>query len=305
MDRATRSFIVASLAYLAVGGVLGVLIGVVPDLQGHLLFAHVHVLLGGFMAMMIFGVGYFILPRFAARSLRWPSLVAVHFWLANVSLVTMVISRPLASALSSPAWMGVFHLAALIQGISLLLFVVNLAWTLVGPPRRTESTKTSAETGSAGLRVVGQGATAPAGPGPNTPVGEIVDRKEGALDILVSAGLKPLADPQHLDMVRRAEVPLATACSKHGIDLDEILARVRALPDRAHPEGAGLTPDDVIGKVVERYPATREVFRQRFGEGCFTCPGFPTETLAQGALMHGVDVQELIAELERVVGRRG
>jgi hybrid cluster-associated redox disulfide protein len=274
-------------------------------MQGHLLFSHVHLLLGGFMAMMVFGVGYFILPRFAARNLRWPSLVAIHFWMANLSLVAMVISRPTALALSAPAWMGVFHLAAVIQGVSLFRFVVNLGWTLVGPPRRSESTQPIAANGSEGLRVVGPGATARGSLGPNTPVGEIVDRKQGALEILVAAGLRPLEDPQHLDMVRRAGVPLAHACSKHGIDLDEVLARVRELPDRAHTGGPRLTADDVIGTVVERHPATREVFRERFGEGCFTCPGFPTETLAQGALMHGVDVQELIAELERVLSGKG
>jgi hybrid cluster-associated redox disulfide protein len=148
---------------------------------------------------------------------------------------------------------------------------------------------------------VNQSPSHPAPLGPDTPVGAIVDGKDGALEILVEAGLKPLQDPQHLAMVRQAGVTLGHACSRHGIALDRILARLRELPDRPAVERARLTADDVIGTLVERYPATREVFRQRFGEGCFTCPGFATETLAQGALMHGVEVQELIAELEGVL----
>ena len=34
-------------------------------------FAHAHLNLPGFMAMMIYGIGYFILPRFTARPLGW------------------------------------------------------------------------------------------------------------------------------------------------------------------------------------------------------------------------------------------
>lgn len=309
MDRSTRSFIIASLFYLAAGGILGVVVGVFPAVQGHLLFSHVHLLLGGFMAMMVFGVGYFILPRFAARSLRWPSMVTVHFWLANTSLPAMVIARPVGFALDAPEWTGIFHLAAVVQVVSLLLFAVNLGWTLLAAPRPSastmvaEATPAPAAAGSTpgGLNMVNQGPPSPMLLGPDTPVGEIVDRKDGALAILVEAGLKPLEDPQHLEMVRRAGVPLGHACSRHGIDLGNILARLRALPDLPSAVRAPLTPDDVIGKLVERYPATKEVFRQRFGEGCFTCPGFATETLTQGALMHGVEVRDLIADLEGVL----
>jgi hypothetical protein len=309
MDRTTRSFIIASLCYLAAGGILGVLIGVFPALQDHLLFSHVHLLLGGFMAMMVFGVGYFILPRFAARSLRWPSLVTVHFWLANTSLPAMVIARPVGFALDAPEWTGIFHLAAVVQMVSLLLFVVNLGWTLLAAPRPSASTGVGASPQAPadavgtpdGLNVVNQGPPSRKVLGPDTPVGEIVDRKDGALEILVEAGLRPLEDPQHLAMVRRAGVPLGHACSRHGIALDGILARLRELPDRSSGERARLTADDVIGTIVERYPITKEIFRQRFGEGCFTCPGFATETLAQGALMHGVEVRNLIAELEGVL----
>ena len=60
MDRYTRLFILASLVYLSVGGILGLTMAMVPTLAAHVLFPHVHLLLGGFMAMMVFGVGYFI-----------------------------------------------------------------------------------------------------------------------------------------------------------------------------------------------------------------------------------------------------
>ena len=70
MDRITRSFILASLIYLAAGAVIGMILSMSPQFLGRVLFSHVHLLLGGFMAMMIYGVGYFILPRFASSSIN-------------------------------------------------------------------------------------------------------------------------------------------------------------------------------------------------------------------------------------------
>ena len=122
-------------------------------------------------------------------------------------------------------------------------------------------------------------------------------------ELLVSA-LEGLGRTQYplLPAYWSAEALRAAAWSA----LDALLERLRALPDVA-PSSAGvtITPDHVIGELVRRHPATREVLRTRFGDGCFTCPGFETETRGQGAMMHGVDVGELIAELERAAGGGG
>jgi len=291
--------------------VLGLVLALAPQSLGRILFSHVHLLLGGFMAMMIYGVGYFILPRFAASAIRWPAMVPAHFWLSNLSLLGMVISRPFAVTLDSAQWMGIFHLSVTVQVLSILLFVANLGLTLSAKPRpaaipATEpaSPPPSPGSGSTSLRMAGSSPAAAAVTlGAASKVGDFVEAKTGAVELLVEAGLTPLKDPEHLAMVRRVGIPLAHACKKHGIDFQTLLPRLMALPDRpgAGPTAA-LTSEQLIGEMVERHPATREVLRRRFGEGCFTCPGFATETLAQGAMMHGVDVQELIAELERAIG---
>jgi hybrid cluster-associated redox disulfide protein len=296
MDRPIRLFIFASLSYLAAGAVLGLLLVMAPVGMADLLFSHVHLLLAGFMAMMVFGVGYFILPRFAARSLRWPGMVEVHFWLANVSLLAMVIGRPVEAAGGADLWGTVFRLGAVVQVVSVLMFSVNLGLTLAARSKPAEPA------GAPGLRMAGKAGGPAPGFGPDTPVATFVDRKEGALEVLVSAGLTPIRDPGHLAMVRRAGIPLATACAKHGLDLSALLPRLQALPDKQpDPAAAGITPDHVIGQMVRNHPATREVLRKKFGEGCFTCPGFETETLAQGAMMHGVDVAELISDLKQAI----
>ena len=133
-------------------------------------------------------------------------------------------------------------------------------------------------------------------------MGAFVDAKEGAVELLVKAGLTPLEDPEHLAMVCRVGIPLAHACDQHGIDFQSLLPRLMALPDRPSTGSTvQLTSEQLIGAMVEQYPATKEVLRRRFGEGCFTCPGFATETLAQGAMMHGIDMQALLTELEQTI----
>jgi hybrid cluster-associated redox disulfide protein len=308
MDRITRSFILASLIYLAAGAVIGMLMSMSPQFLGRVLFSHVHLLLGGFMAMMIYGVGYFILPRFASSSIRWPSMVAVHFWMANLSLLGMVVSRPLAVTLDSPGWMGIFHLSVTVQTLSIFIFVANLGLTLMAKPKPAVSVATPAgappaqEAGSSSLQMADPKPTRATTLGAASKVGDFVDAKQGAVELLVEAGLTPLQDPEHLAMVRRVGIPLAHACKKHGIAFEELLPRLMALPDLpATADSVQLTSEQLIGAMVEQFPATKEVLRRRFGEGCFTCPGFATETLSQGAMMHGVDMQELLAELEQTI----
>ncbi len=53
-----------------------------------------------------------------------------------------------------------------------------------------------------------------------------------------------------------------------------------------------------IAEVVEKYPSTVEVF-QRFGMGCLGCPATQYENVEQGAMVHGLDVEELVDELNK------
>jgi len=53
-----------------------------------------------------------------------------------------------------------------------------------------------------------------------------------------------------------------------------------------------------IGEVVRRYPDTVEVFN-RYGMGCLGCPATQYENVEQGALMHGIDVEQLVVDLNK------
>ena len=60
-------FIRMALIYLALGVVMGAVIGIQPEWSQRLRFVHIHLNLLGFLTMMIAGVAYHVLPRFNAR----------------------------------------------------------------------------------------------------------------------------------------------------------------------------------------------------------------------------------------------
>ncbi len=89
MDWFVRAFLRASMVWLALGVTLGVAMTVSPALVIYRA-AHMHMLLLGFVAMMIFGVGYHVIPRFVGRPLRSRAAAAGHWWAANAGLALMV-----------------------------------------------------------------------------------------------------------------------------------------------------------------------------------------------------------------------
>jgi hybrid cluster-associated redox disulfide protein len=61
------------------------------------------------------------------------------------------------------------------------------------------------------------------------------------------------------------------------------------------------TKDTVIGDVVEANPRAREVIVKYFGNGCFTCPGMKVESISFGSMMHNVDTEKLLKEINEAL----
>jgi len=61
-----------------------------------------------------------------------------------------------------------------------------------------------------------------------------------------------------------------------------------------------ITKDMSIVEVVQKYPKTAEIFMQ-FGMGCLGCAAARFENIEQGAVVHGINVDELIAALNKAV----
>ena len=55
--------------------------------------------------------------------------------------------------------------------------------------------------------------------------------------------------------------------------------------------------------VVQKYPQTAEVF-MNFGMGCLGCIAARFENIEQGAMAHGINADELVADLNKAVGGR-
>ena len=65
-------------------------------------------------------------------------------------------------------------------------------------------------------------------------------------------------------------------------------------------EQSVITPDMPIGDVIRKYPDTVNVFL-RHGLMCVGCAIARFENIAQGAQVHGISVDALIEDLNKVV----
>ena len=128
MERFVRWFIKSSLTWLGSGVILGVVMAAYP---GWIIYrpAHVHMNLLGFVSMMIFAVGYHVLPRIAGAPLRWPGLGIVHWGLSNAGLALMV-----AGFFAMPSFASIGRALLVVGGLSAasgaFCFIVNIWRTI-------------------------------------------------------------------------------------------------------------------------------------------------------------------------------
>ncbi|GCD09407.1 disulfide oxidoreductase [Clostridium tagluense] len=57
-----------------------------------------------------------------------------------------------------------------------------------------------------------------------------------------------------------------------------------------------ITKDMTIGEVVRQKPESVEVL-MGFGMGCVGCPSAQAETIEEAAMVHGLDLEALMAKL--------
>ncbi len=89
MDWYAKVFIRASLVWFVAGITLGLAMAIHPAWVMYRP-AHAHMQLVGFVVMMIFGVGYQMLPRFFGHPIHSRRFAAAHVWLANLGLGGLV-----------------------------------------------------------------------------------------------------------------------------------------------------------------------------------------------------------------------
>ena len=133
MDKEVVWFIRLSMVYFVLGSLLGLCFIFRPDIANpdHISM-HVHLNLLGWMSMMIFGVGYHVLPRFSGNPLYSRQMSKIQFWAANIGLVGMAAGWGMRAHIIMGGTQ-VLAVSGVVMFASILLFVYNLARTVKGP----------------------------------------------------------------------------------------------------------------------------------------------------------------------------
>ncbi len=128
MSHYSRLFVISSLIYLLIGGMMGIVMATFPSFRGIIHFAHAHTMVIGWISMMIFGLAYHVIPRFSGSPLIADCFQKLHWWLANIGMVGMM-SIPILQFLfyaQLPFFNVLFFIFGLLQFLGIIIFVVQI-----------------------------------------------------------------------------------------------------------------------------------------------------------------------------------
>lgn len=83
-------------------------------------------------------------------------------------------------------------------------------------------------------------------------------------------------------------------------DGDKIVPVPGGLTEGSLVFGDKITADSVISDIIRVYPQTIPIFRS-FGMGCLGCPSSTGEGVKKAAEIHGIDIEEILAALNKVI----
>jgi cbb3-type cytochrome oxidase subunit 1 len=93
--------------------------------------AHVHMVVLGFVTMMIYGVAYHVIPRFAGYPLAHRRMAGVHWWMANAGLLLMVCGLVIRATDATPGTI-VLSVGGSLSALAAYTFVVIMWRTIDG-----------------------------------------------------------------------------------------------------------------------------------------------------------------------------
>ncbi len=321
MEKYPKQFILAAIVYLLAGVVLGLgfTTGILDALNWR--FVHIHIGLLGFMAMFIYGVAYHVLPRFNANPVKRPSLVTVHFYFVNVGLVGMVVFGYLDGMYAGGSAHIGFLISAALEVAGIFLFAYNIIPVLLPITQPTVATAPSASATTAATppTEIKKRITE------DMKVSEVLDKWPSLLDLFAASGFKALTIPAARATFAKV-VTISQACKLHKVDSRTFLIKLNdALTNGARAEsppaetpapeppqkkaetaaatgekisrGEQATAETLIGSLIDTYPETKVVFESHYGSGCFSCPGQAFETVKQTAMMHGIETEKILTDI--------
>jgi cbb3-type cytochrome oxidase subunit 1 len=130
MSPLTVRCIKAAFCYLALGIFLGASFAIERSIGVRLRFLHAEFNLWGWSTLLIYGMGYHMLPRFLGRPLRWPKLAELQSWAAIVGVALMSLGW-LSQSAGSPLAFALLLSGGLLQLFAASAFVAQIASMLL------------------------------------------------------------------------------------------------------------------------------------------------------------------------------
>ncbi|HEX9564823.1 MAG TPA: cbb3-type cytochrome c oxidase subunit I [Gemmatimonadaceae bacterium] len=136
MEWFIKAFIRASLLWFAAGIALGVAIAIHPPWIVYRP-AHAHMNVVGFLTMLVFGVGYQLLPRLFGHPLHSVRLAVAHLYAANLGLAGLVLGFLIRPHRAGATW--VIVVGGSLYALGAVFWVVNLWRTFDAADARQRS----------------------------------------------------------------------------------------------------------------------------------------------------------------------
>lgn len=138
MFTTVRLYIKTGIGFLAAGLILGIYLIVRRELFGiwphpHLVSAHAHAVLVGFVMFIILGVALWLFPRAEKEDTRYtPGRIEAAYWILLISTLSRFVSES-ARAWLAPTWLGwIVVLGGIGQAVGLGLYFWTM-WTRIRP----------------------------------------------------------------------------------------------------------------------------------------------------------------------------
>ncbi len=147
MPTLVRRYIKTSFVFLMAGLLLGSYIIVAEFVAFRypprlLITAHVHLLLVGFMLMMVMGVATWMFPRPARDDTHYrPELAEAVYWVMTLATALRAGAELFLGFLGTPALRWLIALGGLGQLAGAVLFAVNMWWRVRMPPAAAPSAR--------------------------------------------------------------------------------------------------------------------------------------------------------------------
>ncbi len=124
MHKRNRWFVTIALLYGLLGGAVALTFLTAPTLiPGNVPRIHGHIMLLGFILMLIYGISLHVIPRFSGQNLYSERMATLQFYLANAGLPLMIIG-----------WLVLHNWLVLLGGSleygAIALFAINIAMTV-------------------------------------------------------------------------------------------------------------------------------------------------------------------------------